>query len=145
MGKWSFVISDGSGRCQYRLFFYYCSYYASICQMWVSSSTVSQFNFHKKVGRVKKWLSKFYLVSKICHANSLSFFSSYTKRSSVNLRSTNLLDNNKYLRNSCCIIVAAALLFGTIASGTQSALGAPYVNIASECKYMKDAIRRYVS
>ena len=76
-------------------------------------------------------LSKFYLVSKICHANSLSFFSSYTKRSSVNLRSTNLLDNNKYLRNSCCIIVAAALLFGTIASGNQSALGAPYVNIAT--------------
>ena len=74
---------------------------------------------------------KFNSMSKISRIYSLSF-PFWTGRSSKFLSYATPVHYSKHLRNLYCIIIAAALISGTIASsGTPSAFGEPYVNIAA--------------
>src|SRR6476620_3366936 len=74
---------------------------------------------------------KFNSMSKISRIYSLSF-PFWTGLSSKILSSSTSFYHTKHLRNLYCLIIAAALISGTIASsGTPSAFGEPYVNIAA--------------
>ena len=74
---------------------------------------------------------KFNPMSRISRIYSL-YFPFWTGRSSKFLSYATPVHYSKHLRNLYCIIIAAALISGTIASsGTPSAFGEPYVNIAA--------------
>jgi hypothetical protein len=74
---------------------------------------------------------KFNSMSGISRIYSLSF-PFWTGRSSTILSYARPVYYSKHLRNLYCIIIAAALISGTIASsGTPSAFGEPHVNIAA--------------